>query len=330
MSEIWTVPSSEPVIAPGQLHGKLDANRAGACHVIDLGDRYRIYYWATDAQGHHHVCTAEAPIDQPNDWTATGSVLERQPGTEHNDTGPSFPFVLPVDDKRWLMYTGCWGKARPDGKLPNTTTVAESLDGGRTFHYVSDKPIIPMDREYDQSGSGSVWVLYEDGLFRMYYTSIGPYVQRPEGVKTGHGERIPIIGIGYAESRDGIAFTKPVDDLVVRPRGFEVEPYEYITSKPSIIVDPTAGERKYTLWVNTFGTAYRVHRLTSADGLNWNWSPRVGPDGELGTGAAGKFDDHQRSYPTLVRHEDELRCWFTGNGFGATGIGYAVSMVDAY
>jgi hypothetical protein len=88
-------------------------------------------------------------------------------------------------------------------------------------------------------------------------------------------------------------------------------------------------EKGYTLWVNTFGTAYRVHRLTSPDGLAWKWADRVGPDGELGVGAPGAFDDHQRSYPTLVRHGNGYRCWFTGNQFGATGMGYAVGIADS-
>ena len=78
------------------------------------------------------------------------------------------------------------------------------------------------------------------------------------------------------------------------------------------------------MWVNTFGTAYRVHRLTSPDGLHWQWAKRYGPDGEFGTGDDGTFDDHQRSYPSIVSANEGLRCWFTGNIFGATGMGYAV------
>ena len=77
------------------------------------------------------------------------------------------------------------------------------------------------------------------------------------------------------------------------------------------------------MWVNTFGTAYRVHRLFSSDGVQWEWGERCGPDGELGVGDAGAFDDRQRSYPNIVADKDVLHCWFTGNQFGATGMGYA-------
>ncbi|MCX5662698.1 MAG: hypothetical protein NTW19_23710 [Planctomycetota bacterium] len=117
-------------------------------------------------------------------------------------------------------------------------------------------------------------------------------------------------------------------DWVIRPRHWGVEPYEYIVSKPSLLINDDADDParpRYTMWVNTFGTAYRVHHLTSADGLTWRWADRVGPQGELGTGGPGSFDDHQRSYPVMLRHGRELRCWYTGNRFGDTGMGYAVS-----
>ena len=81
----WTFPHQEAVIKPGALHGDLDIGRAGAGHVIQVGDTYRMYYWATGSDGYHHICLAETSVDQPNAWKACGSVLDRQPGTEHND-----------------------------------------------------------------------------------------------------------------------------------------------------------------------------------------------------------------------------------------------------
>jgi hypothetical protein len=155
----------------------------------------------------------------------------------------------------------------------------------------------------------------------MYYTAVGKYFQKPEGVSTGHGNTIPEIGIAYAESTDGIHWEKPVDHLVVAPRGFGVDPYEYICSKPCVVRQPNG----YVMWVNTFGSAYRVHRLVSRDGLTWQWSKRMGPEGELGVGAPGNFDDRQRSYPTIITCKGEWHCWYTGNMFGETGIGYAVA-----
>ena len=316
----WEIPQTEPVIHPGMLHRPFDEARAGASHVVQRGDKYLMVYWGSDRQGRHFILQAESPASSPDRWKPVGrALIGPQPDTDYNCLGPGFPFLLPVTDDLWLLYFAAWGR-RTDGKLPNTTGVAVSEDGGRTWRYHAHNPILPLDRPYDAEGTGSVWVLQEKGVFRMYYTAIGKYFRKPHGVDTGHGDTIPEIGIGYAESTDGIHWEKVIDRLVVSPRGFDVEPYEYICSKPCVIRQATG----YTMWVNTFGPAYRVHRLVSRDGLEWRWAARSGPDGELDVGAEGTFDDHQRSYPTVVCAEGELRCWFTGNGFGATGMGYAV------
>ncbi len=318
----WEIKPGSPVIVPGQLNRPYDDTRAGAAHVIQLGDRYRMVYWGSDGAGKNYILQAETPVSKPNDWRAVGGgpLLGPQEASRLNCVGPSFPFLLPVTESRWLLYFTGWGY-REDGKLPNTTGVAVSDDAGESWRYHDQQPVIPLDRDYDREGTGSVWVLLEGGRFRMYYTALGEYFARPPGVKTGHGELIPRIGIAYAESADGIHWEKPFADLLVKPRGFEVEPYEYICSKPCIVKSDSG----YILWVNTFGTAYRVHRLSSADGLNWTWEERIGPDGELGIGNKGSFDDHQRSYPTIVKHDTEFRCWYTGNNFGAAGMGYAVA-----
>ena len=321
---MWTVATDNPVITPGALHPRHDAARAGAAHVIQIGDRYRMVYWGTDADGQHHILQAASPLERPNEWTPCGPpLLSAQPDNPYNSRGPGFPFLLPVTQDYWLLHYCRWGAPRPDGKLPNTTGVASSADGGQTWRYHDGH--FPCDRPYDREGTGSVWVLLEDGRFRLYYTAIGRYYPRPDGVQTGHGDTIPQIGVAYAESDDGLHWEKPLDDWVVKPLGFAVEPYEYICSKPCIVKDGDT----YTMWVNTFGTAYRVHRLHSTDGIHWEWAERVGPDGELGMGSADAFDGHQRSYPTIVRHGDQYRCWYTGDNFGTTGMGFATQAVHS-
>lgn len=314
----WTFPYAEAVIKPGELHGDLDCNRSGAGHVIQVGDTYRMYYWGTGSDGYHHICLAETSVDNPNGWEARGSVLDRQPGTEYNDKGPGFPFVVPQKKGPWLMYVCGWGIPRADGRLPNTTGVAFSDDAGQSFYYRHEAPILKMDRPWDKEGTGSVFVRREGERFQMYYTSIGHYFDKPEGVETGHGDVIPRIGVGFAVSDDGVDWVKPQGDLMVSPRGFETEPYEYISSKP-FLLEEDDGCR---MWLHTFGTAYRVRSLYGRDGLNWEWQ-ESGIDGEFGIGEKGCFDDCQRCYVSVIKFGDAYRCWYTGNEFGQTGMGYA-------
>jgi hypothetical protein len=314
----WSFDPSNPVIAPGQLNPQHDSRRAGSAHVLQIGDWYRIYYWGTGEDGRHSICVARSPVDDPNRWEPMGGVLGPQEETQYNCVGPGFPFVVPVPGGQWLMYFGAWGKRQEGKGLPNTTGLALSDDEGLTWRYWGDHPVLPLDRPWDREGTGSVCVLHEDGLFRMYYTSLGPYKPRPEGAQTGHGDVIPHIGVGYAESRDGIMWEKPLDDLLISPRGFDTEPYEYICSKPFVVREPGG----YRMWVNTFGTAYRVRNLTSTDGLSWSWV-ESGPEGDFGVGPEGAFDSKQRCYACVVKHGEEYRCWYTGDMFGQTGTGYA-------
>ena len=303
-------------------------------------------YWGTGVDGSHRILAAECPVDRVNDWRPLGVMIAAEPGTMHNCTGPSFPWLVPVNEKRWLLYFCGWGKF-PNRRLPNTTGVAISDDAGKSWRYHDANPMLTLDRPYDAEATGSVAVMHERGRFRMWYTGIGRYFDKPAGVSTGHGDRIPEIGVAYAESDDGLTWSKPMSNWVVPPRHFGVEPFEYICSKPMIFRGDKPGEPAYTLWVNTFGTAYRIHRLTSDDGVTWRWSPRAGPDGELGVGIASAadptpvpsgrasespsslpappFDSQQRCYPTILRIGDTLHCWYTGNGFGCTGMGYATA-----
>ncbi len=316
----WIIESTrKPIIAPGQFHGDLDAKRAGAAHVVRVDDEYRMYYWGTGADDYNRILLATSPVEQPNDWTPQGVILERQPDAPYNFQGLSFPHAVRVDEQKWLLYFAEWGQPRPDGKLANTTGVAVSEDGGSHFSYVSDHPVLALDTDYDREGTGSIYIIRKDGLFRMYYTSIGRYFAKPENVETGHGDTIPYISIGYAVSEDGLQWTKPLPHSLIHPRGFATEAYEYIASKPCILHDGYL----YRMWLNTFGTAYRMRGLISRDGLHWHWQ-ESGIDGEMGVGAAGCFDDRQRCYVSVVKHGDDYRCWYTGNGFGTTGMGYAV------
>ena len=139
----WIIESTiNPIIAPGQFHGDLDAKRAGAAHVVRVDDEYRMYHWGTSADDYNRILLATSPAEQPNAWAPQGVILERQPDAPYNFQGPSFPHVVRVDEQKWLLYFAGWGQPRPDGKLANTTGVAVSEDGGSHFSYISDHPVL--------------------------------------------------------------------------------------------------------------------------------------------------------------------------------------------
>jgi len=239
-------------------------------------------------------------------------VLERQPDKSHNNVGPSFAHVVPREDGPWLMYICTHG----DGGYPDcwATHLAVSHDEGETWQYEGDEPVLPPTRSWNSSATGSVCVVREPDKWRIYYTSFGD-------------KKLDWVGIGYAESQDGINWTYPVDRLVVEPRGDAVSPREALCSKPWVVKE---GDH-YRMWVGAIGSAYRLRSLTSDDGINWEWDTDGDyyDDGRLlgGVGSPGSFDDHKRSYASVIRSGDEYLLWYTGNEFGMTGMGFARGII---
>jgi hypothetical protein len=177
--------------------------------------------------------------------------------------------------------------------------------------------VLPFDHPWDGEGTGSVCVVPAGDELRMYYTALKEYREVPPDVEATH-DPLLVVGIGYAVSTDGVHWTKPFDTALVQPRWREHEPFEYIVSKPCVQRD---GE-VWRMWASSVSPAYRLRTLWSPDGLDWRWDPD-GPTGILGLGAAGAFDDRMTSYASVVRHGATWRLWYTGNDFGATGMGYA-------
>ncbi len=331
----WQFYPQNPVISPGQLHSPSDDKRVSCCSVIQLGDKFRMYYWAEDENGHYYIAQADRPIDQPGNWTPAGVILERQPDKPHNELGPCYAQVIPQKNGPWLMYVCTWGRPRPDGKLPYATHLVTSKDQGKTWQYYSDEPVFPHTRWWNQRGTGSVCVLKDGDIFRAYFTSFAEYKKAPKDVKAkafhaGFSDTIPSVGIGYAESRDGIHWEYPHDFWVAAPRGYYKDIYEYLLSKPWVIKDGSG----YRMWCGAMGERYRIRSLTSPDAVNWkfhdDWIIDDAGSDMNGIGNPGSFDDIQRSYPMAIKLDNTYHFWYTGNWFGQAGNGYTTGMGYAH
>jgi hypothetical protein len=336
----WTFDEGNPVIRPGQLHGDFDAKRASCCSVVQFGDVYRMYYWAEDADEHYYIAQAETQIQKPHRWVPKGIILERQPDKPHNSQGPCYAQVIPRSDEPWLMYICAWGSPRADGTLPYGTNLVLSHDKGMTWRYHGDEYIFPHTEWWNKKGTGSVCVIKDGDKYRAYYTSFAEYQDPPEGYDCFHAhfhKTIPNTGIGYAESKNGIKWTYPLDRWAVSPRGpLPDGQYEYLLSKPWVIKDGDG----YRMWCGALGSNYRIRSLTSEDGLNWEFHDHWVIDDHRderqdGIGAPGSFDDTTREYPMVIKQGDEYHLWYTGNWFGQaneghkTGMGFAVGRLKA-
>jgi hypothetical protein len=158
--------------------------------------------------------------------------------------------------------------AEPDplaGKPPfrrlflDATVVEESHNLQRVFHAATrhpKNPLIVKDRDWEGWGPylyGTV--LREDGLFRMWYQVIGDEAA----------------DACYAESRDGIAWTKPDLGIIARKGSTKnnIVAAEGVHI-PSVVRLPDDNPRgRYAMY--SFGGDLGPHVGFSPDGLRWTW-----------------------------------------------------------
>jgi hypothetical protein len=301
------------ILKPG-FAGTRSADLLSAPSVVMLPDeRLRLYFWGR-GNAHCYIYAVEASPSNPMQWELVKPqpMLTPAPAGTMNNVGPGFPFVLPRDDGPWLMYYCSWGSWAPKGKISNRTCLALSYDAGMTWT-VAREPLLPLGKpgSFDGGLTGSVYVMRTGkSNYQMWYTAGGRYEM------IGPINRA-IANIGYATSTNGIEWKKH-PEAVMTPREKAVKPYEAVVSKPSVL----RLNGKYHMWLSVFcmeDRGYRIEYAQSEDGVRW----RRSFDEEVLPPTPGGFDSANQSYANVIEQGEELWMFYTGNGFGRTGIGLA-------
>jgi hypothetical protein len=223
-----------------------------------------------------------------------------------DDSGVTVSCVVDHDDARYLYYSG-WtlGVTVP---FYFYVGLAVSRDGGATFARVSRGPVLERD-DVDPFLTASPSVLVENGTWRMWYVSAA-------GWDMADGAPRHRYHIRYAESGDGVRWRR--DGRVAVDFA---EPREYAFGRPCVVREGGI----YHMYFCARGDTYRLAHATSADGLTWERD-----DAAVAlAGAPGDWEAEAAAYPSVFR-DDKAGAWhmlYNGNGYGATGVGWA-SMTD--
>lgn len=229
------------------------------------------------------------------------------PGT-FDDSGVTLASLVERDGTVCMYYTG-WKRRR--------TTVSFELSVGllqwdRTtdaFRRAFSGPILGQDRRHPFLVAGP-FVVREDGVYKMWYCS-------GTGWKFPSNNPEPIYTVFYAESVDGIDW---------EPRTEPVIPFKYdgeVISAPWVV----KLKNKYCMWYSTRGHAtkeaknYTIGYAESTDGVSWN---RMDELAGISRSPAG-WDSEMACYPAIVRYGSKAYMFYSGNGVGRGGIGYAVA-----
>jgi hypothetical protein len=282
--------------------------------VADLIDEHalRIYFAARDDQNRSRIGWIDV------DPTAPERVLEvsRAPllplgerGT-FDDNGMTPACVVALKKRKYLYYIGWNPQVTVSYRLAIGLAISE--DGGRTYERYATGPILDRDR-FEPFFNTAPCVVCDCDRWHMWYVSCTGW-----DMVDGHPE--PAYHVKYADSQDGIAWRR--SGIVCIDCDAEAQ----AIGRPWVV----RFKDHYGMWFSyrgligyrsEAGTSYRLGYAESADGTRWDKKPD--PAG-LERSDAG-WDSVMVCYSNIVPVRGRLHCFYNGNGFGQSGLGYAVA-----
>jgi predicted GH43/DUF377 family glycosyl hydrolase len=208
-----------------------------------------------------------------------------------------------------LYYTG-W--ARSAGKAPynNSSGVAVSRDGGTTFERRFPGPVLTRAPREPFSATLSWIVVDGSGLWHTWYSTGTAWVQ-------GDDRMEPVYVICQAQSRDGIDWIRDGRPVVSPAGAMEAQ------SRPTIL----HRNGVWHMWFCYRGSkqfrdgdaAYRMGYARSTDLQTWQRDDQAAG---IDVSESG-WDSKMLAYPCVVTTPAGVLMFYNGNGFGASGFGWA-------
>ena len=269
----------------------------------------RIYFGTRDGNGRSQTSYIEVDTAQPENvlYIHDQPLLPLgRPGT-FDDSGIMPSWIVNHQNKKYLYYIGWNVKVSVPYHLSIGLAISE--DEGRSFHKVSEGPL--LDRSIDEPFFNTApCVLREEDAWRMWFVSC-------TGWKTVADRPEPRYHVRYAESTDGLRWQKTnhacIDyssetDAIGRPCVYKEDGrYKMLYSY-----------RDVWNYRNDRTQSYRLAYAESKDGIAWT-------KGEAGIDRSESgWDSEMMEYCYVYRYQDQTYLFYNGNGFGKTGIGYAV------
>jgi hypothetical protein len=224
-----------------------------------------------------------------------------------DDSGITLACILEHDGTRYIYYTG-WKRRRV---VPFELSIGAFVwpQAGEGIERLYRGPIMAQDKDHPYLVAGP-FVMFDADRFKMWYCSGTDW-------KIVGDSAEPIYTVCYAESEDGINW---------RPHGTPVIQYEYdgeVISAPWVIKNRDT----YQMWYSTRGSEsreaknYLIGYAESPDGIEWTRS-----DDQAGiTRSESGWDSEMICYPSFYPYRDKIYMFYSGNGVGRGGVGYAVA-----
>ncbi len=280
----------------------------GHCHALLLKSGHVLLtLCGRDELGRSRIGEAIWSIDSNKCEIKTKSVLPLGELGTFDYNGTSYPWIVRDNYVDYLFYTG-WNQG-VHVPFINGLGLAVRNESGNYIKR-SRAPIIHRS-DAEPIGTGSVCVLKDGDIWRMWYTSF----ERWGSIDLN--EEKHYYNIKYAHSNNGIDWNRP-DKVCIN---YNKSNGEYVTGKPAVI----KYRGWYLMWFSYRGRSYKIGFAHSRDGINWTRN-----DSALGLDVSGQgWDSEMICYGFPLLLNDKIIMIYSGNKFGRSGIGWAqMSLAD--
>jgi len=262
--------------------------------VLKVGNVYKMYYTGLGTNRQIGLATSTDGIN----WTKLSSnpVFPKGPSGAFDADHVDYASVIFYNNKYWMWYAGWNAGVRQIG-------LATSTDGLSWIRH-SGNPVLTVGGSgaWDAQSVFAPYVIFDGKSFKMWYHGTGSFVQ----------------AAGFAESADGINWTKHPSNPVLPPI-------------------PTSTWESYTIGINTVVYAAGIYQMwyggndgsvtsygyaISGDGVKWE---RFGSNPIFKVGGGGAWDSVTLGGFCVLRENNAYKMWYSGNNGGPWNIGYATS-----
>lgn len=318
----WERDARNPILPPGGF--EWDVSCCMNPFVLRRGDEYWLYYAGGDKAGKRRICLAIANVHDLSKWERKGPLFDVGGKGSFDETWCVLPCIHRIGDKWHLYYTGRSAKGGVGLQAFYGMGLAVS-DDLLNWKKHSTEPIMTGDgfeqfpKNVGIAGGGRIIEIPQASgppILRMHYTL--PTGTPSKDLKVDQAKHSVI-----AHSTDGITWKDK--RLVLGPR-LDAEYENAATIALNVWKTKTRWRAIYAGIGTKFG-AYSICEAVSDDGLKWD---RGAPGENLALPPQGKgWEGKMTEYPNVIQEGDNLRLFYCGNGYGATGIGTAVApMLD--
>lgn len=281
--------------------------------VVDAIDNraLRIYFAARDSQGRSHPTYIEVDADDPTRilYIHDRPILPLGKLGTFDDNGIMPSWIVEKQGTKYLYYIGWNPQVTVSYRL--AIGLAISTDGGRNFQKYSDGPVCDRDI-HEPFFNTAPCVLLDGDIWRMWYVSC-------TGWKVINEWPEPFYHVKYAESKDGIHWTRTGRVCI------DYNDFTQAIGRPCVYVENGKYKMLYsyrsaTDYRSNPLQSYRLGYAESEDGLHWTRMDHL-----VGIERSTEgWDSEMIEYCYRYKYENKIYLFYNGNGFGRSGVGYAV------